>query len=146
MSGICTSQYEWQLDFPATFGTAGTSTILFVTPEVDFQGVVLMATDTGTPLGYGSSIGAILVGNQLQRPALTSTLTEFFGPKSRYRWILEGAPNPRWDRCDKALSISVTVNFIQTCTFYMSVFGNVGEPDEDDIWQQMCALEARYAL
>ncbi len=108
---------DWQLDFGPVSGTAGTSTVLTVAPQCLFRGEKVMATDTAASAGFGTSIGTIIIGQRLQRPAGTgATLTAFFANNALGNGI-------KWDTCEKALSISITVNFIQTCTFFLTVFG-----------------------
>ncbi len=111
---------DWQVDFGPVSGASSTTTTITVQPQCLFRGEKVMATDTGgagTAVGYATSIGTILIGNRLQRPAGTGyTLTAFFANNSLGNGI-------RWDTCEKALSISVTVSFITASTFYMTVFG-----------------------
>ena len=47
---------------------------------------------------------------------------EMFDPQQFFSQAALGN-GVKWDTCDKALTISVTVSFIQQCTFYMTVFG-----------------------
>ena len=76
-----------------------------------------MAYDTGEPSGSGTRISNLLVGNRLQRPSANgATLSTFFAP-----FALGNSLN--WDTCQRGLTISVTVSFVQTCTFEMCVFG-----------------------
>jgi hypothetical protein len=108
---------DWQIDFGPVFGLAGTSTTVIINPQVLFRGEKVMATDTGVTPGLGTRISAIFVGQKSQRPANAgSTLTAFFANNSLGNGI-------KWDTCEKALSISVTVLFVESCTFDMTVFG-----------------------
>lgn len=108
---------DWQIDFGPVSGAAGTTTTVVINPQVLFRGEKVMATDSGSTPGLGTRIGAIFVGQKSQRPAnANSTLTAFFANNALGNGI-------RWDTCEKALSISVTINFIQACTFDMTVFG-----------------------
>ena len=119
-----TKAQDWQLDFGPVYGTAGGNTTITVNPQCLFRGEKAMATDPGTtagigtadPAGYGSRVGQILVGNQLQRPASTKTLTAFFAPNALGNGI-------KWATCQKGLSIAITVDFIKNCTFEMTVYG-----------------------
>ncbi|SRR5579862_1095367 len=112
-----TKARDWQVDFGPVSGTAGTSTTIVVNPQVLFRGEKVMATDTGTTAGLGTRIQAIFVGQKSQRPANAgSTLTAFFANNALGNGI-------KWDTCEKALSISITVSFAETCTFDMTVFG-----------------------
>ena len=108
---------DWQIDFGPVSGAAGTNTTVIINPQVLFRGEKVMATDTGTTPGLGTRIQAIFVGQKSQRPANAgSTLTAFFANNALGNGI-------KWDTCEKALSISITVQFIQSCTFDMTVFG-----------------------
>lgn len=108
---------DWQIDFGPVSGSASTTTIITRNPQCLFRGEKVMATDTGSTAGLGTSISTILIGQRLQRPAGDgSTLTLFFSQQALGNGV-------KWDTCDKALTISVTVSFIQQCTFYMTVFG-----------------------
>lgn len=108
---------DWQIDFGPVSGAASTTTTLTVAPQCLFRGEKVMATDTASPAGTGTRISTILIGQRLQRPAGTgATLTAFFANNTLGNGI-------KWDTCEKALSISVTVSFISACTFDMTVFG-----------------------
>lgn len=108
---------DWQVDFGPVSGAAGTTTVVIQNPQCLFRGEKIMATDSGTTAGLGTRIGAIFVGQKSQRPANAgSTLTAFFAQNSLGNGI-------KWDTCEKALSISITVSFVQACTFDMTVFG-----------------------
>ena len=119
-----TKAQDWQIDFGPVTGAAGTMTTISVNPQCLFRGEKVMATDSGSaagitaaaPAGYGTRIGAILVGNQLQRPASTKTLTAFFAPDSLGNGV-------KWATCQKGLTIAVDVYFIAACTFDMTVYG-----------------------
>lgn len=109
---------DWQIDFGPVSGAAGTTTTITVNPQVLFRGEKVMATDTGIgTAGNNTRITSIFVGQKSQRPANAgSTLTAFFANNSLGNGI-------KWDTCEKALSISITVSFVQACTFDMTVFG-----------------------
>lgn len=108
---------DWQIDFGPVYGLAGSSTTITVNPQVLFRGEKVMATDSGATRGYGTRIAAIFVGQKSQRPANSgSTLTAMFAQNALGNGI-------KWDTCEKALSISVTINFQESCTFDMTVFG-----------------------
>lgn len=108
---------DWQVDFPSTYGTAASSTTITVNPQVLFEGQRIMATDSFTTAGYGTRIGAILVGQQNQRPTNAgSTLTGFFANNSIGTGI-------KWDTCQIGNQISMSVSFTQNCTFDCTVFG-----------------------
>lgn len=107
----------WDLSFGPVSGAAGTTTVISVPPQCDFRGRKVIATDTGSPPGSGTRVMQLLVGQRLQRPTASgSTLATFFGPGVLGNEV-------RWDTCQRALSIAITISFVQTCTFDMSVFG-----------------------
>lgn len=108
---------DWQIDFGPVSGAAGTTTTITVAPQCLFRGEKVMATDSHSVVGTGTRISTILIGQRLQRPAGSgATLTLFFNQQSLGNGV-------KWDTCEKALSIAVTVSFIQACTFDMTVFG-----------------------
>ena len=58
-----------------------------------------------------------MIGNRLQRPATGGgTRSDFFGVNSLGNGI-------RWDTCQQALSIAITVSFITATTWDAVVFG-----------------------
>lgn len=108
---------DWDLSFGPVSGAAGTTTVITVAPQCLFRGEKVMATDTASPAGTGTRITQILIGQRLQRPATGGgTLTSFFANNALGNGI-------KWDTCQQALSISVTVSFVSACTFDMAVFG-----------------------
>jgi len=108
---------DWQIDFGPVSGAAGTSTTLIVAPQCLFRGEKVMATDSSTTPGLGTRVAAIFVGQKSQRPANAgATLTAFFANNSLGNGV-------KWDTCEKALSISLTISFISACTFDCTVFG-----------------------
>lgn len=108
---------DWQIDFGPISGAAGTSTTVVINPQVLFRGEKVMATDSASTPGLGTRISAIFVGQKSQRPANAgSTLTAFFANNALGNGI-------KWDTCEKALSISLTISFVQSCTFDCTVFG-----------------------
>jgi hypothetical protein len=110
-------QRDWPIDFGPAFGVAGTTQKLVVNPQCWFRGEKVIATDTGSTPGRGTRIMEILVGQRPQRPTSSgSTTVEFFPPNALGNGV-------RWDACEKALAIAITVSFVESCTFDMSVFG-----------------------
>jgi len=108
---------DWDLSFGPVSGSAGTTTIITVAPQCLFRGEKVMATDTASPAGTGTRITQVLIGQRLQRPASGGgSLTLFFSNGALGNGI-------KWDTCQQALSISVTVSFVAACTFDMTVFG-----------------------
>lgn len=109
--------YDWNIDFGPVFGSAGTITTLTVVPQCAFQGRKVMANDTGSTPGQGTRVMQLLVGQRMQRPlASGSTLAAFFGVNALGNDV-------RWDTCQKGLAIAITVSFVESCTFDMTVFG-----------------------
>ncbi len=108
---------DWQIDFGPVSGAAGTTTTITVQPQCLFRGEKVMATDSGSPAGTGTRVQTILIGQKLQRPLGTGgTLTSFFANNALGNGI-------KWDTCQSALSIAMTVSFVQACTFDCTVFG-----------------------
>jgi hypothetical protein len=110
--------HQWDLSFGPVSGAAGTTTTITVAPQCLFRVEKVMATDTGSPPGTGTRVMQFLVGQRLQRPASSgSTLVSFFGPGALGNGV-------RWDACERAISISITISFVQPCTFDMTCFGS----------------------
>lgn len=109
---------DWQIDFGPAWGPAGYTTTIRSILQVPFRGEKVIASDTGSPPGHGTRIMQVMVGQLEQRAGNggNSTLTAFYANNSLGNGI-------RWDTCQRALSINVTVSFVQTCTFDMVVFG-----------------------
>jgi hypothetical protein len=110
---------DWQVDFGPASAPAGETTVISINPQCLFRGEKIIATDTGSPAGFGTRVTQVLIGQKPQRPAGGTggpTLTAFYAANSLGNGIL-------WDTCTEALAISVTVSFIQACTFHMTVFG-----------------------
>lgn len=109
---------DWDISFGPVSGASGAVVTVTASPQVWFRGEKVMATDTGTPPGTGTRIMQLLVGQRIQRPTASgSSLVAFFGPMALGNGI-------RWDPCEPAQTISITVSFVQACTFEMSVFGS----------------------
>jgi hypothetical protein len=112
-----TKARDWQIDFGPVSGAAGTTTTVTKNPQCLFRGEKVMATDSGATRGYGTRIAGILIGQKLQRPSGDgATLTAFFANNALGNGI-------KWDTCEKALSIALTISFIEACTFECTVFG-----------------------
>ena len=108
---------DWDLSFGPVSGAASTTTVITVAPQCLFRGEKMMATDDATPVGTGSRITQVLIGQRLQRPATGGgSLTLFFAQTSLGNGL-------KWDTCQAALSISITVSFIVATTFNAVVFG-----------------------
>lgn len=108
---------DWDLAFGPVSGAAGTTTTITQQPQCLFRGEKVMATDSSATPGTGTRITQILIGQRLQRPATgNGSLTLFFSNGALGNGI-------KWDTCQQALSISITISFIAACTFDMVVFG-----------------------
>lgn len=108
---------DYTIDFGPMYSPAAGEVIeLYATPQVPFRGEKIVATDTASPPGTGTMIQNVLVGNMLQRPANTMSLTAFFAQQALGNGI-------KFDTTEPAITITVTVSFIQAVTFFMTVFG-----------------------
>lgn len=109
---------DWQIDFGPASAPAGYRTTITIQPQCLFRGDKITATDTSSRPGYGTRVVQVLVGQRVQRPASGqhATLTAFFAVNALGNGV-------RWDTCERRMSISVTVSFIEACTFEMAVFG-----------------------
>lgn len=108
---------DWNISFGPVSGAANTTTTLNQTPQVHFRGEKIMAVDTGTTAGQGTMIGTIFVGQKLQSPAGNNfTLTSFYANNALGNGV-------KWDTCEKAITISIQVSFIQACTFFATIWG-----------------------
>lgn len=138
---------DWFVDFPPTVGVAGQTIIITALPQVLFRVENLFANDTAPIPGTGTRVGACYVGNHLQRPALTSTLTLFTGistkgpPKQRGKGpsasdihdeMLLGYRGLDWDTCQPAIAISIEVIFSQSCQFDCVLYGKAVVPRAAD--------------
>lgn len=121
--------HEWQCDLGPYTGKVGEKKTLTVNPQVFYRVHDIFATDdSASGAGQGTRIGKLIVGNKLQRPADTSTLTAIFGvdtaragrPRSN-AGASEGSLD--WDMCPPGSTISVEVEFVQACTFNLTLFG-----------------------
>jgi hypothetical protein len=112
---------DWELEFGPASAPAGQVVDFISTPQCLFRGEKVMATDSATPAGSGTRIMQIAIGQRIQKPGNSGrsgagTLTQFFAQTALANATL-------WDTCQPSLFITVTVSFIQACTFDMSVFG-----------------------
>ena len=108
---------DWDVSFGPAFGQAGTQLVLTQQMQCLFRAEKVMATDSGSTPGRGTRIVQFIVGQRIQRPTASgSALVDFFGPAALGNGI-------RWDTCQQGLSISITVSFVESCTFDISIFG-----------------------
>ena len=108
---------DWDIPLGPVSGAAGTSTVITIAPQCYFRGEKLMAQDSASPVGSGTRITQILIGQRLQRTATGGgTLTAFYANNSLGNGI-------RWDTCQPAYTIAMTISFVSACTFDAVVFG-----------------------
>jgi hypothetical protein len=113
---------DWPLDFGPVWAPAGKRTVITVSPQCLFRGEKIIATDTGSPAGTGTRILQVTIGPVVQRPSTDrGSLTSFFAATVLGNGI-------KFDTVQAAYQIRVTVSFVQTCTFDMSVFGTAVLP------------------
>lgn len=109
---------DWQIDFGPVWAPAGAQTTITARPQCLFRGEKIIATDTASNPGAGTRIVAVTIGQLIQRPASGgSTLTKFFAPEALANGIT-------FDTAQPYLDVQVTVSFVQSCTFSMTVFGS----------------------
>ncbi|HUK34398.1 MAG TPA: hypothetical protein VLV86_10825 [Vicinamibacterales bacterium] len=111
-----------QFDFAtgAVWAPAGAQTVITINPQCLFRCEKVMATDTGSVPGMGTSIVQVAIGQKIQRPgnAGQGTLTQFFAETSLANGI-------RFDTAHAWEAIAITVSFNETCTFNMNLWGTV---------------------
>jgi hypothetical protein len=107
---------EFPLDTGPVFGPAGESVVVTLTPQCFFHATKVIATDSATPAGNGTRITMINVGQRVQRMGAGGTLTAFFPAV-----VLGNGVD--FDTNEPYEQIQITVSFIQTCTFELSLFG-----------------------
>ncbi len=109
---------DWDFPLGPVSGSAGTQTTITIQPQTLFRVEKIMATDIGPQsAGFNTSVTQVIIGNKLQRPATTGgTLTLFFAQNALGNGV-------KWDTCQPALSISFTVSFLTTSTFFGTLWG-----------------------
>lgn len=119
--------YDYTIDFGPASGSAATTSTLSFIPQMHVRVEKVSATDTGAvggisaanPAGYGTGIQSIYIGADFQKAANSGvTLTAFYAQNALGNGV-------KWRTCKAALTMSVTVSFINLCTFYMSCFCKV---------------------
>lgn len=108
---------DWQL--PMTqYGTVGQTVTVTAAPQCLFRPEKLMVTEIGSSTnGYGSTITGASIGQKNQMPTTTGgMLSASFINTTLGNGI-------KWDTCQPALTISITLSFLQTCTWYGTLFG-----------------------
>jgi hypothetical protein len=113
---------DWDLSFGPASAPAGNTILFSADPQCFFRGEKVVATDTGTPVGTGTRVMQVSIGQRIQRPGAGGTqsgqgsLTAFFAQTALGNGML-------WETCQPSLSISILVSFVQSCTFDATVFG-----------------------
>lgn len=109
---------DWDVPLGPVSGAAGTTTVITFQPQAYFRVEKLMATDTASPAGMGTAITQIAVGQRLQRPLASGsgTLSLFYSQQALGNGL-------RWDTCQPAFNIALTISFISACTFFGNLFG-----------------------
>lgn len=109
---------EFSIDFGPAWAPAGAQVTITARPQVLFRGEKIIATDTFDDPGTGTRVVQVAVGQKIQKPGNggAGTLTKFFAVEA----LGDGV---RFDTAQDYATISVTVNFIQSCTFDMTVLG-----------------------
>ena len=108
-----------EFQFPLTqYGTPGQTVTVSATPQVHFRSEKLVINEIGSSTnGYGTTITGVTVGQRNQMPTTS-------GGMLSASFINTALGNGiKWDTCQPALSISVTLSFLQTCTWYCTIFG-----------------------
>ena len=107
----------WDFSFPQVAGVPGQTVELKQQMQCRFKVEKVKAFDSATPAGTGTRIASFMVGQQIQRPAVTDTASSVFFAGNSI------GNNVRWDVCEPGLNIIVVVQFIQACTFDLCLFG-----------------------
>lgn len=109
-----------QFDFSTgqVFGPAGGQTVITIRPQCKFRIEKVMATDTATPAGTGTSIIQIAIGQKIQKANATGngSLTMFFAQNAIANGVELDTAQP-WE------DIAITVSFNQSCTFSLNFSG-----------------------
>lgn len=109
-----------QYDFPTgqVYGPQGAVTVITIRPQCRFRIEKLMATDTFSSTGMGTSIVAVTIGQKVQKAnnGGRGSLSMFFSQASLANGI-------NFDTTQAWEDISLTVRFVQACTFSASLFG-----------------------
>jgi hypothetical protein len=110
---------EWPLEFGSVWAPAGAQTTIKIASQViGFRGEKIMATDSGSPVGFATRILMCTVGQKVQRPAGgRGCLTAFFSETALANGV-------NFDLAEDWEQIGVTVSFVQACTFTMTIFGS----------------------
>lgn len=105
-------------DFGFVWGNAGFTTTITIRPQCRFRVEKMMATDTHSSPGFGTSIIQVAIGQKIQRPgnAARGSLSTFFAQTALADGIKLDTAHP-WE------AIALTISFIQDCTFHGALFG-----------------------
>lgn len=109
---------EFDFTTGGVWAPAGAQTTITIRPQCVFRCEKFMATDSTSTPGMGTMIVQVAIGQKIQRPANApnGSLTRFFDPSSRANGI-------SFDTAHAWEDISITVSFVQSCTFYANLFG-----------------------
>ncbi len=109
---------QFDMSFGAVWGPAGFQTTITIRPQCLFRVEKLMATDSASTPGTGTSIVQVGVGQRIQRPGNTpqGSLTLFFAQNAIADGITFDTAHP-WE------DIAITVTFIVACTFNATLWG-----------------------
>lgn len=109
---------DYNFDFGFVWGNAGFVTTITIRPQCRFRVEKMMATDTHTQPGFGTSIIQVAIGQKIQRPgnAARGSLSTFFAQTALADGISLDTAHP-WE------AIALTISFIQDCTFHGALFG-----------------------
>jgi hypothetical protein len=109
---------QFDMAFGAVWGPAGFQTTITIRPQCLFRAEKLMATDSASTPGTGTSIVQVGVGQRIQRPGNTpqGSLTLFFAQNAVADGITFDTAHP-WE------DIAITVSFIVACTFNATLWG-----------------------
>ena len=109
---------QLSIDFGPVWAPAGFRTTIKISPQVLFRGEKIAATDTSASPGSGTRILSVAIGQKIQKAGGDNgTLTSMFAATALANGIT-------FDTAHKWAQIAVTVSFVQSCTFDMSIFGS----------------------
>lgn len=106
---------EWSLDFGPIDGKVGETKSIVMNPRCAFRGEKLVATDDSPTPGGGTLIQQIFVGQKIQL-GIRSVPTLFFAANCLANQIM-------MDTCEPAITITMQVEFLISCTFHASLYG-----------------------
>jgi hypothetical protein len=109
---------DWQIDFGPAWAPAGSVSTITIAPQCLFRGEKITATDTAPTPGTGTRILQVAVGQKVQKARTgNGTLTSMFASTALANGI-------KFDTAQRWSRVAVTVSWVQSVTFDMSVFGS----------------------